>query len=54
MLYEKSNRKMTKIYKQISRSYLHNGKVATEDRNREKVQGRRYEVRGLMFECLNV
>lgn len=31
MLYEKSNRKMTKICKQISRSYLHNGKVVTDD-----------------------
>jgi hypothetical protein len=44
MLYEKSNRKMTKIYKQISRSYLHNGKVATEDR--EEGEGTREKVRG--------
>lgn len=41
MLYEKSNKKMTKIYKQISRSYLHNEKVATEER--EQGEGTREE-----------
>lgn len=39
MFNEKSNRKMTKICKQISRSYLHNGKVGTMTGKRERGMG---------------